>query len=214
MSDASETGTARRRRKEARPGEIVEAARDEFVEKGFSAARIDGIAARAGVSKGLVYVYFPSKEALFEAVVRSTVVPIFDRAAALIAADDRMPAPVQLRLMLETVYREMVETDRRRLLHMIIAEGPRFPGMTRFYHQEVITKGRGLLRLLIARGVARGEFAASALGDWPEIVIAPALLAAIWKLLFDAHEPIDTDRYMAAHIEAMVKALEAGGSTG
>lgn len=115
----------RRRRKEARPGEIVDAARDEFVARGFSEARIDDIAARAGVSKGLVYVYFPSKEALFEAVIRSTVLPIVDQAAALIAADTQTPAPDQLRMAIGTFYRELVGTDRRRLIHMIIAEGPR-----------------------------------------------------------------------------------------
>lgn len=201
------TESARRRRKEARPGEIVEAARAAFVANGFSDTRIDDIAARAGVSKGLVYVYFPSKEALFEAVVRSTVLPILDRAAVLIEADDSMAAATQLRVMLATIYREMVDTDRRRLLHMIIAESPRFPEMARFYHAEVISKGRNLLRALIARGVRRGEFAPTALGTYPEILFGPALLAGIWKLLFDPYEALDTERFMEAHLEMMLNAL-------
>jgi len=199
----------RRRRKEARPGEIVEAARDEFVAKGFSEARIDDIAARAGVSKGLVYVYFPSKEALFEAVIRSTVLPFIDQAAALIAADRTTPAPDQLRMLMTTFYRELVGTDRRRLIHMIIAEGPRFPEMARFYHTEVISKGRAALRALIERGVARGEFRAGPLTVHPEIIIGPALVAMVWKLLFEPYEPLDAEAYLAAHADTMLRALAA-----
>jgi AcrR family transcriptional regulator len=203
------TQSPKKRRKDARPGEIVDAARAEFVERGFSAARIDAIAERAGVSKGLVYVYFPSKEALFEAVIRSAVVPVLDGAAALIAADPETPAPDQLRMVVGTAYRELVKTERRRLLHMIIAEGPRFPELARFYHGEVVSKGRALLRTLIGRGVARGEFRASALADYPEIVLAPALLAAMWKLLFEPFEPVDTDTFMAAHLDVMLRGLAA-----
>ena len=198
---------SRRRRKEARPHEIVDAARAEFVEKGFSAARIDDIAARAQVSKGLVYVYFPSKEALFEAVIRAAVVPVIDDVATMIEADHLTPAAVHVRMIVATLYRELVLTDRRRLLQLIIAEGSRFPGIARFYHAEMITKGRALLRAVIERGVARGEFRATSLSDYPEIVLAPALVAAIWKLLFEPFEPVDTDTYMAAHLDAALRAL-------
>lgn len=201
--------TARRRRKAARPGEIVEAARHAFIERGFSETRIDDIAARAGVSKGLVYVYFPSKEALFEAVVRATVLPVLDRAAALIAASDAIPSATLLRLMIETIYREMVDSERRRLIHRIVAEAPRFPEMARFYHGEVITKGRNLLRTLVDRGIARGEFTPSPMSLYPEIAIAPALLAAIWKMLFDPYEPLDSAGFMDAHLAVMLKALGA-----
>jgi len=203
------TREIRKRRKEARPAEIVEAARVEFVDKGFSAARIDDIAARAGISKGLVYAYFPGKEALFEAVIRSTVLPVIEGAAALIAADTQTPAAVQLRMVVTTLYAQLVNTDRRRLLHMVIAEGPRFPEMARFYHAEIISKGRGMLRTLLERGVTRGEFRASALSDYPEIVIAPALVAAVWKLLFEPYEPMDSAAFAEAHLEAMLRALVA-----
>ena len=196
-----------RRRKEARPAEIVDAARAEFITKGFAAARIDDVAARAGVSKGLVYVYFPSKEALFEAVIRAAVVPILDTVAAMIEADAETPAPTQLRMMISTVYRELVLTERRRLLQLIIAEGSRFPEIARFYHAEMISKARALLRKVIERGVARGEFRPSTITDYPEIIAAPALIAAIWKLLFEPFEPVDTDAFMAAHLEAVLRML-------
>jgi AcrR family transcriptional regulator len=199
----------RSRRKEARPSEIVDAARAEFIDKGFSAARIDDVALRAGVSKGLVYVYFPSKEALFEAVIQSAVAPVIGNVGAMLAADMTTPAPDQLRMILSTLYRELVLTERRRLLHLIIAEGPRFPEIAGFYHREVISPARAILRTLIERGIARGEFSASAPIDYPEIVVAPALLAAIWKLLLEPHEPIDAERYMAAHLDLVLRGLAA-----
>ena len=196
-----------RRRKDARPAEIVDAARVEFIDKGFAAGRIDDIATRAGVSKGLVYVYFASKEALFEAVSRAAVVPILDQVAAMIEADAETPAPAQLRMMISTVYRELVLTERRRLLQLIIAEGARFPEIARFYHGEMIAKARGLLRKVIERGVARGEFRASGLSDYPEIIVAPALVAALWKLLFEPFEPVDTEAYMTVHLDAVMRLL-------
>lgn len=199
----------RRRRKEARPSEIVDAARAEFIDKGFSAARIDDVARRARVSKGLVYVYFPSKEALFEAVIRSAVAPVLGNVAAMIGADTTTPAPDQLRFALSTLYRELVMTERRRLLQLIIAEGPRFPEIAGFYHTEVVNRARGIMRTLIERGIQRGEFRASAPLDYPEIVAAPAVLAAIWKLLFEPHDPVDMDRYMAAHIDLVLRGLSA-----
>jgi len=92
---------------------------------------------------------------------------------------------------------------------MIIAEGPRFPEMARFYHAEVLSKGKAALRVLIERGIARGEFRAGALAGYPEILIGPALIAAVWKMLFEPYEPIDLDAYMDAHIDTMLRALAA-----
>ncbi|MFN3388929.1 MAG: TetR/AcrR family transcriptional regulator [Allosphingosinicella sp.] len=199
----------RRRRKEARPSEIVEAARATFVEHGFAATRVEEIARRAGVSKGTVYLYFPTKEALFEAVVRENVLPVLDRAATMLAADTETPAPVQLRFLLETMYRELVGTERKRLLHLIVAEGPRFPWLSEFYHREFVSRGMALLRTVIERGAARGELAPNGLDRFPKIIVAPAILAALYAILFGPHEPLDLDAYCEAHLQAVLKALDA-----
>src|SRR5450631_587293 len=63
-----------RRRKDARPGEIVAASLACFAERGFAATRLEDVARRAGVTKGTLYLYFPNKEELFKAVVRQAVV--------------------------------------------------------------------------------------------------------------------------------------------
>ena len=71
------------RRKEERPQEITEAAFQAFAEKGYAATRVEEVAKRAGVSKGLLYLYFKTKEELFKAVIRGVVIRRVD---ALIAA--------------------------------------------------------------------------------------------------------------------------------
>ena len=199
----------RRRRKEARPAELIEAARATFVENGFAATKVEAIARRAGVSKGTVYLYFPTKEALFEAVVRETVVPVLDTAAAFLAADRETPAAAQLRFLLTTMYRELVGTDRNRLLHLIVAEGPRFPWLSEFYHREVVSRGKALLRAILARGAERGEFTLHGLNHHPEIVIGPAMIAAFYILLFADYDPLDLDSYCETHIAALLRALGA-----
>ena len=65
----------RERRKEARPGELLAAALELFVEKGYAATRSEEVARRAGVSKGTLFLYFASKEELFKATVREHVLP-------------------------------------------------------------------------------------------------------------------------------------------
>jgi AcrR family transcriptional regulator len=199
----------RRRRKEARPSEIVEAARNCFIAKGFAKTRVEEVARRAGVSKGTVYVYFPSKEALFEAVIRTNVLPVLEQARAMVASDPDIAASTQLKFLVTTFYRELVGTDRKKLLHLIIAEGPNFPWLTEFYYREILSKGLGLFRAIIERGVERGEFRRTALSDFPEILVAPAVIAALFALLFGRTDPAQIERYMEAHLAAALASLGA-----
>jgi AcrR family transcriptional regulator len=163
----------RKRRKEARPAEIVEAARLCFIDKGF----------------GTVYLYFDSKEALFEAVVRANVSPVVDSVIAAIEADPNTPAPDQLIFCARTMYREMVTTDKRKLMQLVIAEGVRFPWLAEFYYREVVGKGKELIRAVIRRGEQRGELKANGIDRYPEILMAPTVVAGIFSLVFAEHVP-------------------------
>jgi AcrR family transcriptional regulator len=199
----------RRRRKAARPAEIVEAARKCFVLNGFAATRIEDVAREAGVSKGTVYLYFETKEALFDAVMRANVLPVIDSLIAAIRADETTPAPRQLEFIAHTMYREIVETERRRLLHLVIAEGPRFPWLTEFYYREILSKGREAVRAVIERGQARGELSGNGLERHPEVLMAPTIVAALFSLLFARHAPVDLEDYIETHLAMGLRALEA-----
>jgi AcrR family transcriptional regulator len=196
-----------KRRKEARPDEIIEAARTVFVERGFAAAKVDEIARRAGASKGTVYLYFPTKEALFEAVMRVNVLSVIEASAAAITADETTPAPVQLRMVLETFYREFVATDRKKLMHLMIAEGPHFPTLLDFYHRDVVSRGTFLLTQLIERGKQRGEFTPHGMERYPKLILGPALMAALYGSLFAERDPLDLEDYAQTHIASVMRAL-------
>ena len=194
--------------KNERVREIIAAALEEFFQQGFAAARLDAIAERAGIGKGTIYLYFDSKETLFEEAVRSVILPVIDRIETVALAPEGS-AEMLLRVMITTFYREVVATERRRLLRLLIAEGSRFPRLVAFYHAEVLTRGMTAMRHVLRYGVERGEFAASTPVDYPQAVMGPALVGVIWKLLFDEIQPIDLEGLCEAHLQIVLRGLVA-----
>ena len=195
-----------RRQPAERPDAIIGAALEEFASKGYAAARLDDVAARAGISKGLVYVYFKTKEELFKAVVRTLLVPrvdhlIADIEASPLRADELLRGPVL------SFMQQMARSRIRLVLRLLVAEGPKHPDLTEFYHREVISRGVRLIRSILDRGVARGELKPNPMQEFPQLFVAPMLVAVIWQMLFEAHSALDTDRMLAAHIEMMLAAI-------
>jgi len=187
---------------------ILAAALDEFVEKGFAAARLDSIAERAGVAKGTIYLYFDKKETLFEEAVRTVIGPMIARFESLAQAP-RDDAETILREMIETLYLEVISDPKKRsLLRLLISQGPRFQRLLRFYHDEVISRSMGALKRVLAYGVERGEFSRSAALDHPQVIFGPALMAAIWTILFEEIDPLDMDAFSAAHLELVLRGLK------
>lgn len=195
-----------RARREDRMKDILNAAFEEFAAKGFEAARQEVIAQGAGVGKGTLYLYFPSKERLFEEVVRSFLAPVVDQVVDA-SADLKGPASVMLRRQIETIYRQAIATDRRRMLRLLIAEGPRFPHLLDLYFREVITRTVGALRRTIDYGVASGEFRETTIATLPPLLMGPALGGALWKMLFEERHPMDLDALCDAHVEMLLAAL-------
>jgi AcrR family transcriptional regulator len=197
------------RRKEQRHEEIVEAALEEFAVKGYAETRLDDVASRAGISKGLVYVYFKTKEELFKAVIRSFIIPRVD---ALIREVERSrrSSEEMLRGPLLSFMKEFAKSRKRIVVRLLIAEGPKHPDLLDFYHREVISRGMRLVRLILTRGVTSGEFRPSPYQDFPQLFVAPMLLAMIWQMLFARHQALDIDRYLDAHIAIVLLTLKSG----
>jgi AcrR family transcriptional regulator len=197
------------RRKEQRHEEIMEAALEEFAVKGYAETRLDDVANRAGISKGLVYVYFKTKEELFKAVIRSFLIPRVD---ALIREVERSrrSSEEHLRGPFSSFMKEFVKSRKRIVVRLLIAEGPKHPDLLDFYHREVISRGIRLLRLILERGVTSGEFRPSPYQEFPQLFVAPVLLATIWQMLFAQQQALDIDRYLDAHIAIVLQTLKAG----
>lgn len=208
MSDATHGPRDRRRRKEARPQEILGAALAEFAANGYAATRLDDVARRAGISKGTIYLYFDSKEELFKEVVRRSVVPQLEN---LRAAVDGFSGSVEdfIRTRFKEFELRLIESEVRFIFRLLVAEGHKFPDLTRFYFDEVIGRGMAVLRRLVARGVAQGEFRPTALDEVPQLLVAPALLGLLWKALFDRYRPLDLERMLETYVDLILNGLKA-----
>ena len=205
-TSVKQDGQRRQRRKEARPEEILKAALQEFAANGFAATRVDDVARRAGISKGTVYLYFDSKQQLFEAVVRHWILPPLERIETLAKADEISSASL-IRHQIATLYTELVGTDLRHILRLMIAEGPRFPDLVEFYYREIVMRGLTAITRVIDRGVASGEFRATAARDAPQAVIGAAIMAAMWRLLFEERHPVDLATLMKGHCDVVLNGL-------
>jgi AcrR family transcriptional regulator len=202
--------TLRRRRKEARPEEILAAALESFAAKGFAATRIEDVAARAGISKGTLYLYFAGKEELFKAVVRQALLPNIARIEAL-AASFEGPSAVLLERLLLTVA-GVIGSKIGAIPKLVIAEAGNFPDLARFYLAEVVQRGLGLIAGILRRGIARGEFRAIDVDHAVFCVIAPMLIAALWKTSLEPHDeagPLDVQALARAHLDLLLRGLEA-----
>jgi len=211
---ASEREGAERPAGKQRPDKlqaILAAAFDVFVEKGFADTRLDEVAARAGVAKGTIYLYVPSKTALFEELVRSAIRSPLEGIGSQLAALD-LPVEDVLRLLFKRVREEVLETRRREIARLVITEAGRFPEIAELYHREVISRGLCLLRGVIARAGERGELRSDELMRFPQLVIAPVVVALLWTSLFQDHEPLDTKAMLDAHVDLLIRALKGGRS--
>ena len=182
---------------------ILAAALDVFAENGFAAARLDDVAQKAGVAKGTLYLYFPDKEALFEALLQGLASPVLRRFEAL-SSDPELPVSAILAGILTLFQTEIIGTDRERLLRLIIAEGPRFPKIAEFYHREIISKGREIIRAIVTRGYESGELASDAMARFPQLFFAPLLTAVLWRSLFQRFDSLDVNAMIECHRKLML----------
>ncbi|HZX42303.1 MAG TPA: TetR/AcrR family transcriptional regulator [Myxococcaceae bacterium] len=197
------------RRKEARPAEIVAAALQLFSDRGFAATRLEDVATVAGVSKGTVYLYFESKEQLFEAVVREAIAPNIDRAEAMVDAFEG-PTPDLLRALFELLG-AVLETPLTGVMKLLVAESGNFPQLARLYADLVLRRAFRLLERILERGMARGEFRPVDPHTTVPLIMAPVLLLAMWKHSFGAHTDLVLDRraVLEAHRENLLLGLSA-----
>lgn len=203
----------RRRRKDARPSELTAAALLLFAEKGFAATRLEDVAAQAGVSKGTLYLYFDSKEALFKAVVEEGIVPTLAAGEQLLAEYEGDSGTL-LAELLQGWWQGVGETRVGGVPKLIIAESRNFPEVARYYHDTVIRRGRALLGAALRRGMARGEFRPLDVESCIDVVIAPLLMLAIWRhSLCHCGADIDPRRFLETHLDLLLQGLRAVEAT-
>lgn len=201
------------RRKDERPAEITEAALAAFAENGYAATRVDDVAKRAGVSKGLLYLYFKTKEELFKAVIRSFVAPKVQE-LSVIVDESELSAEDFIRGPFLSMIKTLPDSPIRVIIRLMFSEGHKHPDLVEYYWENVVRHALEMMKKLIGRGVATGEFRSSAVDEMPQLLISPVILSVFWKQVFDKQSTLDTDLLIETHIEAMLNYLKVRPAAG
>jgi len=208
----AEQAPKRERRKQARPGELLDAALDLFVEKGFSATRADEVAARAGVSKGTLFLYFQSKEDLFKAVVRENIANKFPTWQEEFLTFEGSSADM-LRYALTSWWERIGKTRASGITKLVMSEAQNFPEIAAFYQEEVIQPGNAMIRRILERGVQAGEFREMDLEQAVHIIVAPMIFLMMWKHSMGAcaasAKIVDPEQFIHMQVDVLLHGMTA-----
>jgi AcrR family transcriptional regulator len=198
----------RQRRKEARPAELLSAALDLFVERGYATTKLDDVASRAGVSKGTLYLYFDSKESLFKAVIEQGILPLLDEGEALLR-QHHGDARSLLQMLVLRWWQLLGETSLGGIPKLMIAEAGNFPEVATYYYDNVIVRGRELLRQALQRGVASGEFRQLEIESTIDVIMAPVMMLIVWRysLAPCGCGKQDPHNYMTTYLDLLMNGL-------
>jgi TetR/AcrR family transcriptional regulator len=215
LTQLAEQAPKRERRKQARPGELLDAALDLFVEKGFSATRVDEVAARAGVSKGTLFLYFQSKEGLFKAVVRENIANKFPTWQEEFITFEGTSADM-LRYALTSWWERIGKTRASGITKLVMSEAQNFPEIAAFYQEEVIQPGNAMIRRILERGVQSGEFREMNLEQAVHIIVAPMIFLMMWKHSMGAcaasAKIVDPEQFIHMQVDVLLHGMTANTS--
>jgi AcrR family transcriptional regulator len=208
--------TARQRRKDARPSELLDAALELFVEKGFAATRAEEVAQRAGVSKGTLYLYYPSKEELFKAVISQSLTSRIEQTAQQVQAYGGAMGTL-LEDMLVRWWQQVYASPASGTFKIVVSEVRNFPEIADFWLHNVIEPGSALIGSIVRRGIDRGEFRADAdVENTVHSLVLPMVMLCVHKhgLAACSQHQIDGHRFIAEHVALVVRGLRPDPAAG
>lgn len=191
-----------RRRKDARPAEIIAAGITEFAEYGFDRANLNRIAQKAGISKGTIYLYYASKEALFLAAMEDHISSVMGESEADLETIEGSTRDL-LTELLRNMYDRFVHGDAQALFQILLTEGDRMPNVIKDYHLMTVERGANLLKMILTRGIARGEVRPSRVLETPQILIAPAVYLSVHNMMFKDAQPLDFETFFEVHLDML-----------
>jgi AcrR family transcriptional regulator len=205
---ARESVSRWQRRKEARPAEILAAALACFTERGFAATRLEDVAAKAGVTKGTIYLYYPSKEELFKAVVQGELIPNIERLEA--AMSEMESATEMLERLITHFFQHIIPSPVSVIPKLVLAEAGNFPELARFYRETAVSRALRLVASILRRGIDAGEFREVDVEHVVFSIIGPLLVTVLWKHSLGQHdaEPLDTEAICRAHLDLILHGLQ------
>lgn len=204
----------RQREKSLRQRQILDAAFGEFSTKGYRSTRLEDVADRAGIAKGTIYLYFKNKKLLFRALLRHLITDVFKDFERFVQTSRGSPEEL-IRELLCRQYSQVVSNDKARcILRLLISEGRNFPQLSEIYYRDIILPGVSALRLVLEKGISSNEFRRTSIAEFPQILIAPGVLALVWFLILGDQHPLDLNAYREAHLQFVLAGLRGTGSPG
>jgi AcrR family transcriptional regulator len=212
MAEKPHSAKRWQRRKEDRSGEILEAALACFAKNGFAATRMEDIARRAKIAKGTIYLYFENKEAVFKALARGSMGARLAAIQTFVAEYEGSAADL-LRLVIASIGEFATTSDRVILPRLLLAEAGNFPELLKFWRQELVERGLGILQSVLRRGIDKGEFVDLPTEHLARLCIAPMLTVVIWRTTFAKFDktPYDHDGLIGAHLQVLLRGISTGG---
>lgn len=196
-----------RRRKEARPSEILSAALSLFVERGYSATTLNQVAKAAGISKGTLYLYYDNKEELFRSMVQELLIPHVENFEKF-ALGFKGSAADLLREMAHGWWKAVGDTDIAGMPKLMIAEAGNFPELAKYYVDTVIVRGRRIVSGILQRGIDQKEFHQCDTDLAARALLSPLIFAAIWKNSLAQHDAAySVTDYIDLHLDLALNGL-------
>ncbi len=196
------------RRAEARPEEILDGALAEFTERGFEAARMEDVAKRAGLSKAAIYLYFPSKMALLEALIEAKVAPLARQAQTLSTAGASDPLTA-LRMLATIAAARMSDAKVIAVPRLVIGISGRFPEIAEYYRTHVVEKARGALEQLVDAGIAAGKIRKVDTAAVVRAFIGPLFFEAMWTHVLGGETALnDPQKLIEQQFDILLNGLE------
>lgn len=193
--------------KDLRREQIIHAGLDEFFERGFSSAKMDNIARRAGVSKGTLYLYFASKEALFLDIIKAVAIPRVEMMESMMAQSSGFFST--LNMLSQQLPLLVRQSSVPKVAKVLIGDAFAFPAVVREYRQQVIERGHRALTIMVRKGCETGEIHTEDAENVARLMIAPVIFSAIWTVVFEPHddEALDLQALFQCHQQMLMKAL-------
>lgn len=183
---------------------IIDAAKNEFISKGFESARIDKIAKKAGVAKGTVYLYFPNKETLFDEMIKSVMMPLINKIKQGI--DGQTLATKELyEPLFSSLLKSMLTADVGPVMRLLISEAIRFPKLRDFFLREIVMPIIEKQKVLLKYAAEAGKLRNPAMAKYPQLLVAPILLTVIWQGIFSQLVPADVSEMIKVHFDLLFK---------
>lgn len=197
-----------RRRKEARPEEILDAALALFAEKGFAGTRLEEVARAAGISKGTLYLYFKNKQDIFEAVIHHTITPRLEQVEQLASRHDGSAASL-LAMLISEWWSNVGETNLSALPKLIISESGNFPELAEFFTRTVVRRARQLFASVIQKGMDQGEFIPGDATTLARLALAPLIQGVIWMhSLAPYDDSLSPREYIDTHSRLFIQSIK------